>query len=137
MCYVDSDSTESKDFNEKYNDIMNAYIELDREEDSIPIIPVTMIESWILADEEAYYLTFGKYPEKVKLPKKPESIWGNKEEPKSDYPKRYLERVLEQFDKKSCREIFCEIAENSDIETLRKKCPLSFGRFYEDLIKLK
>ncbi len=70
---------------------------------------------------------------------KRELIWGDKDRPESDYPKNYLSRVLADVSegkKDSNREVFCELAEKLDIQTVRKRCPLSFGRFYEDIQSL-
>jgi hypothetical protein len=45
-----------------------------------------------------------------------------------------MNRVLKQYEgRDSGREIFKDIAEVMQIETLRKKCPISFEIFYSDI----
>lgn len=95
----------------------------------VPIAPLRMLESWLLADEHS----FPKPPTNPKLPKRPEGIWGAKSDDKSDYPKHYLKRVLEQFDLEPSRELFAELARNASVDVLRRKCPKSFQRFYDDV----
>lgn len=80
-----------------------------------------------------------KYFEKIYsdvLPSKLELIWGEKNNPASDYPKNYLKRVLEQYYQKPDRETYIDIADEISIETLKEKCPISFRRFYEDFAEL-
>ncbi|MDO4339215.1 MAG: hypothetical protein Q4C91_14210 [Eubacteriales bacterium] len=101
----------------------------------VPMISLKMIECWLLSDKMAYKKCFGKEPEKVKLPSKPELIWGEKNNPSSDYPKNYLRRVLEQYHKEADRDILIEIAKETETDTLKEKCPISFARFYEDFLE--
>jgi hypothetical protein len=96
------------------------------------MVPIRMIESWLLGDEGSYEKYFGKKIHNPKLPKKPELIWGKDDDPNSDFPKCYLEKVLKQFNEESSREVFNNIAENIDIENLKKNCPISFAKFYDD-----
>lgn len=102
----------------------------------IPMISLKMIENWLLADKESYRKCFGAAPSNPSLPSKPELIWGEKNNLSSDYPKNYIKRVLEQYYQKPGREIYRNIADEVSIETLRKKCPISFCRFYEDFAGL-
>lgn len=102
----------------------------------LPMISLKMIENWLLADKETYRKCFGAEPMNPKLPSKPELIWGEKNNPASDYPKNYLKRVLEQYYQKPDRETYIDIADEISIETLKEKCPISFRRFYEDFAEL-
>ena len=107
-------------------------LEMGEEKTFIPMIPLKMIENWLLADEDAFEYVFGKKP---KLPQKPELIWGDKRDPDSDYPKNLLERVLRDVSddqNDSCRETFCRLAKAADVSVLRTKCKISFERFYQD-----
>ena len=97
----------------------------------LAIVPKEMIESWLLADEQAYVAAFGKKPEH--LPKNPEEIWGEKDKPDSNHPKRIMDRILGQYRKESTKYTYTEIAERCSIETLKIRCPKSFGRFYDDM----
>jgi hypothetical protein len=99
-------------------------------------VPLRMIESWLLSDETSFIKCFGKPPSNPPLPAKPKLIWGEKDNPDSNYPKNLMNRVLKQYeDRESGREIFKDIAEVMQIETLRKKCPISFETFYSDIRK--
>lgn len=92
----------------------------------IAIIPLRMLESWLLADEQAFYKSFGH---KVRLPKDPELLWGDKHDPKSNYPKNLLTRILNDTGKSCNRQAFCELVENMDLNILERKCPISFPPF--------
>lgn len=102
----------------------------------IPMVALKMMECWLLGDENAFEKCYGKKPVAPRLPKRPELIWGSKQDPESDYPKHFLRRVLAQYHKEPCRETFYDIAENADTETLRIRCAISFERFYGDIQEL-
>jgi len=106
---------------------------------AIPMIAMRMIECWIMSDKKALEKVFGiKLKENV-IPTYPEMIWGDKHNPNSNYPKHYFNRMIRQSDKRhkdyeNDAPSFCEIAEASDVSTLRKKCSYSYERFYNDLV---
>lgn len=107
-------------------------LEAGPEKTFIPMIPLKMIENWLLADEAAFESVFGKAP---KLPPKPELIWGDKHDPSSDYPKHVLKRALEEASEdtdQGSREVFVWLAEAVDVTALRNKCGISFETFYQD-----
>ena len=145
ICCVDADRSTSssntavnarKRFREVYAEIRNGFelFSAERSESSIPMIPLKMIESWLLADETAFATCFGHTPTNPALPTKPELIWGDENDPASKHPKKYMKRVLDQYpDTLANRETFKDIAENIDIDTLKGKCPISFDRFYQDV----
>lgn len=93
----------------------------------IALVPMHMTESWLLADKSAFEKVYSRQPSVPSLPAKPEEIWGEKGTDK--HPKKYMEKVLKQFNANSCTEIYVEIAQNCDLDVLRQKCPVSFGRF--------
>jgi len=93
----------------------------------LAIVPKEMIESWVMADKNAY----PKEPVKPPLPPKPEELWGKKDSDK--HPKKYLENVLRQFHQTPSADIFSAIIEKSDLEIIKKRCPKSFGQFYGDM----
>ncbi len=103
----------------------------------IPMVPLRMIESWLLSDQQAFKKCFGKSPTNPRLPEKPELLWGEKNDPVGDYPKNRMKRVLAQYHGvEGNRETFKQIAEETDIETLRQKCPISVEPFYKNMRKL-
>ena len=106
------------------------------EQKIIAMVALKMIECWLLADVKAIGVAIGEQPEKIKLPPYPELIWGTKDDPKSNYPKHYLKRVLNPEKKKgmeSNRDTFYQIADAIDVKILSKRCPISFHHFEEDL----
>jgi hypothetical protein len=92
----------------------------------LAIVPKEMIESWLLADENAY----PSVPKNPKLPSKPEDLWGNKDDP--NHPKKYLVRVFSQFYMSDNRDTYAQIIEKTNIETLKRRCK-SFNQFYTDM----
>lgn len=108
---------------------------------AIPMIPLSMIECWLLGDKVALEKVFNLTIRHGKMPAEPEYIWGAKTNPDSDYPKNYFVRLIRSLDSKhqnydSCREDFNEIANCSNISTLRETCPLSYERFYTDFVEV-
>lgn len=113
-------------------------LRLDR---AIPMIPLSMIECWLLGDKAALEQVFDVTIHKSKMPAKPEYMWGAKTNPDSDYPKNYFVRLIRSLDNRYCtynsgQENFNEIAGCSNVSTLRKTCPLSYERFYTDFVRM-
>jgi hypothetical protein len=88
-----------------------------------------MIESWLLADENAY----PSIPNNPQLPSKPEEIWGQKDDPNSNHPYNYFVRVLSQFGLSDDRGTYARTAEKSGVDVLKRRCSESFGQFYADM----
>lgn len=108
---------------------------------AIPMIPLSMIECWLLGDKDALGQVFDVVISQHEMPVKPEYIWGTKTNPDSNYPKNYFVRLIRSLDKRyctyeSCQEDFNKIASCSEISTLRETCPLSYERFYTDFVDL-
>lgn len=144
VCYVDADrdpgsSKSAQDAKKRvdyiYNEINMGFAQFSatRSDSSFPMIPLKMIESWLLADEIAFTACFEKPPTNPPLPRQPELIWGDENDPTSDHPKNYLKRVLEQYGKQGTIELFICIAKNMATDILRRKCPISFEPFYQDV----
>lgn len=138
--YCDTDKVESGSntdvsSNKKHFEKIYADVKMGLESDDnkiIPMIAMKMIESWMLADGNAYMKIYGT---PVDLPNKPELIWGEKSDISSNYPKHVLKRVLESVNgyEIDLQSAYNEIAKNTDIEILQEKCPISFGKFKEDI----
>jgi hypothetical protein len=113
---------------ERYNSIREVFKLIEQSGiNCLAVVPKETIESWLLADEHAY-------PEIPKdLPKKPEECWGDSHDPRSEHPKCCFVRVLEQLRLENNRDTYAKIAEKGDIETLKDRCPVSFGRFCADM----
>ena len=106
----------------------------------IPMVALRMVEAWLLSDSAAYEAVYGEdavKKAKLKLPQHPELLWGKKDDPDSDYPKNVMKKVchlLEQFSReKFGRQIYIGLAENSNIDEIARKCPISFQNFREEL----
>jgi hypothetical protein len=124
--HQDADS----DIDRRYNSIREVFKHIEKGGiKCLAIVPKETIESWLLADENAYL----DIPKNPALPGKPEELWGDSHNPSSNHPKCYLFRVLEQFHLENDRDTYAQIAENSDIETLKRRCPDSFGQFHTDM----
>lgn len=103
---------------------------------SISAVAVKMIESWLMADPNAFEVAFGKSKNKKidKLfPKKPELEWGAKEDKNSNYPKNQMDRLLACYNETANCESFCQIAENLSLDVAKEKCPISFDDFYQQV----
>lgn len=103
------------------------------QKDGFAVIPLRMLESWLLADEQSFHITFG---ERISLPTHPELLWGDKHDPNSDYPKHALQRILRDLNSSSDRQTFCNLVQNIEIITLLQKCPISFPPFYNKALEL-
>lgn len=145
LCYVDADFSRDgrtreiaikRSFERVHGEIVDGYRKStgNWDEKSVAVVPATMIESWLLGDPEAYVKSFGYAPNNPSLPSHPEMIWGSENDPRSNYPKNYLNRVLDQYGEISDFDTFCCLAENIDIDTLKRTCPVSFNVFFDDVI---
>jgi hypothetical protein len=94
----------------------------------LAIVPKEMTESWLLGDRAAF---LGLDSEE-KFPSKPEELWGDVHNRKSNYPKYVFERLVDKCTMETDSP-YSEIAHNTDIDVIKKKCPLSFGQFCNDM----
>lgn len=98
----------------------------------IPMIPVRILECWILGDKDGFEYS-GCSPQNPVLPKSAELIWGDKENPESDYPKYYLKRILENGGFPDNTETYRTIVFNNNFENLCINCSISFPLFYNNM----
>ena len=124
--HIDSDN----EYFERYSKIQDDFKKQkkDGKFHCLAVVPKKTIESWLLADENAY----PSIPKNPKLPAKPEELWGNVNEENTDHPKKYFYRILNQFNLEKNSDTYANIAENIDIKTLAEKCKVSFGQFIRD-----
>lgn len=119
---------DNRGFQEIYRQVReNLKIAAEKGKVCLAIIPMHTMESWLLSDEKG----FPSIPKSPCLPKKPEEIWGTRES--DTHPKRYLKRVLNQYHQDPFVESYTKIANQSDMDVLRKRCRISFGCFCEDI----
>lgn len=109
--------------------------------EKIPMIPLRMIENWMIADQKAIEVVYNRQYGKNVVPANCELLWGDKNNPNSNYPKQFLTRMIRDLDKKYAKETlgaeaFCDIAKEQDINLLRRNCNISFEQFYQDYEKM-
>ena len=121
------------DYQARYKDIADRLAPLQDKIHGLAVVPKEMIESWLMADTQAFAALYKKAPVRPELPKAPENLWGEEKNPDSNFPKNVMKRVLKQYHAEPNRQVFADIAGFSDISTLRAQCPLSFERFYQDM----
>lgn len=131
---VDADSNEKKDWKALVAEIDAGFAALDNGTPAVPCVPMSASESWLLADGAAW-AKIGLKDLKM-LPTKPESIWGKRDDPEGDHPHRYMSRVCDAAGLADNLTTRRELASNSDIDTLKKKCPVSYGPFHKALAAL-
>lgn len=93
-------------------------------------LAIECIESWALADPDAWVRVFGKAP---KLPSSPESLWGDRKDPSSNHPKCVLRRCLDEIDRTTTMNVPAMLLEHASLERLAAACPQGFGQFIDDL----
>lgn len=106
---------------------------------TIAIVPCKMIESWLMGDPAAFDKTFERSPKgknRPQFPVNPELEWGDSQEPTSNFPKNRLARILHAYYALPGQEIFCELARNADLNTMRRNCQISFDPFYREFTGL-
>ncbi len=118
-------------YEELKNELEN--IENDFNIKGVPMIPIRMLENWLLGDTMSYNEIWGNIPNNPRLPNEPEFVWGDEQDRDSNHPKNYITKVLNQYDEDYCTENFIKIAESTNIETLCTTCPNSFKLFYTDI----
>ena len=123
-------------FNELHKEINVAVKKTNVSFGCVVMMPIKMIESWLLSDENAFKAVFST-EECSFLPHKPELLWGTKTDIKSNYPKNAMNRLLDRLSggriTDGSQEIYNEIAEKTDITVLKEKCPISFLPFYDEI----
>ena len=132
-------------YNELKDEIISGFasVRIENAVHGVAIIPMKMIESWLMGDPAAFSCAFSHAEEETHknrrqgrqetCPNQPELDWGAHDDPSSNYPKNRLARILDVYGKTCNRETFCEIAEHSSVETLLQTCPISFADFYEQV----
>lgn len=106
----------------------------------LAVVPVKMIESWLMASPKAFAATFGDSRTKLAkslFPNCPELEWGDKDDLQSNYPKNQMNRILACFDETASQDCFARLAEHVDFDEMCQKCPISFSVFYQDLQGIK
>ncbi len=139
--YVDGDES-SKDFHTcqvRYDSLKEeilAGLQIFTNIQALAIIPMKMIESWMLGDSEAFLCLYKKKLD-YKYFRNPELIWGNSSDTTSDFPKNKLARALSECNAEPTRAEFSKIAAVQSIDELRRTCPISFEDFHTQVMQLQ
>jgi hypothetical protein len=129
---VDADGPKKKEWTSKRQEIENGFSRIENGSTGIACIPMSASESWLLADQAAW-ASIGM-EEVSPLPSRPETIWGQRNDPSSDHPHCFFARACEAANVEDNRQTRVDIASASNTATLRRKCPVSFVAFADDLI---
>ena len=136
-----NDSKEAiKWFNQVYDEVSKGLAGSSTEV-FIPMIPLRMIENWQLSDKKALERVYSVVIDNKDMPRSPEFEWGDENDPDSRHPKNLLRAIIGgakgyATGKDVNRDTMKETAQLSDVNVLKEKCPVSYVRFYEDIMKL-
>lgn len=117
--------TDKRDNEECYREAFQAFT-IHSDIQCIAMIPLRMIESWLLADVDALAKVTGVSKNRLGVPGKPEELWGDEKNQESNFPKNVLSRVLKQGHVDASLDVYLEIAAAMSPEVLEAKCPISF-----------
>lgn len=121
---VDADSNDVRDWRRIVSEIQAGFDALAAGPVSVPCVPMSASESWLLSDPNAWSAV-GLLRRGV-LPLRPETIWGVRSDPLDNHPHQWFARVCNAAGVLDEREIRVEIAETTDLNALRSACPISF-----------
>jgi len=94
-------------------------------------VPLRMLEAWALGDPAAITAAGG---DASKVPPRPETLWGAKRNPSSNYPKHALARALGASPSDGTdADTFATLAAHADPDVIARSCPVSFGPFLADV----
>lgn len=128
---VDADTNDKAEWLRKRQEVIDGFNAFDGEVKAVACVPMSASESWLLSDEAAWQSVGAKGG--GILPKRPEEIWGARNDPDGRHPHCYFARICEDAEVGDCRETRVEIMEKSDVGGMAKKCPISFQAFLDDV----
>ncbi|MBF0332098.1 MAG: hypothetical protein HQL40_00430 [Alphaproteobacteria bacterium] len=129
---ADADSPEERRWRWHHARIWDGFSRITDGPKTVSCLPMAASESWLLADAEAWRaigLEDGSC-----LPRRPEEIWGKRDDPDGGHPHRFFARVCDEADVPDDRETRVALAERSDRRVLHDRAPFSFGAFWAELV---
>ena len=127
---TDADSTHTTDFQHIRSEILDGLSRLRRLRE-IACVPMATSESWLLCSIEAWtYLGLSNI---ALLPRRPESTWGRPRDMDGHHPHIDFRRACDDAGIHDGPETRADLAERVDLGELRRKCPISYGAFTDDL----
>jgi hypothetical protein len=129
---ADCDSPDRRDWVSRVEDIQSGFDALDTLDQPIGTagvvcVPMSASESWLLADSDAWEAL--GLEDLKKLPPRPETIWGEHDDPEGDRPHRIFKRICDDADVPDNRDTRVQVMNNTAPGTLARKCPISFQPF--------
>ncbi|MCP4701096.1 MAG: DUF4276 family protein [Gammaproteobacteria bacterium] len=131
---ADADTKVLKEWKSKCLEIQRGFNEAEKAKpepavSGIACVPKSASESWLLSDTSSWRM-LGLNDVNL-LPNDPENIWGKRRnDPAAEHPHQYFERICRAASISDDGETRWNLARNTNIDTLRKKCPNSFDAFY-------
>ena len=126
---ADADSNKTRDWNRTRSDILDGFHRVEGP-NGVPCVPMSTSESWLLADGQAWQ---GVGLTKLNLlPKKPETIWGARNDPQGNHPHQVFRRACGAAGVRDSRETRVNLAHSSSLARLQAACPRSFTAFIRD-----
>lgn len=129
---ADADSTDVRRWREIEAQIFEGFSRIESAVVGLACIPMSASESWLLADAAAWQNITGNGA--LSLPRNPETIWGERDDPDADHPHRYFARICDESNQADGHDVRLRIAQVIDIPTLRNRCAISFEPFYQTLL---
>lgn len=129
---VDADSNDERDWRTVTEDVLEGFAAHPDGPKAVACVPMATSESWLLADAEAW-AGAGLKDTKI-LPRKPEEIWGGRDDPAGGHPHRYFARVCVNADVSDSACTRNALMEATSIEVLLSKCPNSFSFFHSQIL---
>lgn len=124
---VDADSNNRADWLEIVRQIEAGFQSSPGGAACIACVPMSASESWMMADPSAWK-SFANY-DGSDLPPRPETIWGNRDDPAGGHPHRFFRRVCDEAGVADCTDTRAELARDTNLVTARANCPISLEHF--------
>jgi hypothetical protein len=132
---ADADSNDANVWKQHKSEIEQGFLALESNLPSIACVPLSMSECWLLSSASAWRaLGLGDVGD---LPKRPETIWGKRNNPKADHPHNKFRRVAEKAQLPDNTETRVLIAERTELAELSAKCTISFAPFSAEVSLLR
>lgn len=129
---VDADDTDETVWRGKRAQILAGFAASDIAVHGIACVPKSASECWLLSDESAWK-EVGLDIKRSPLPRRPEEIWGGRDDPQGNHPHRLFTRMCEAAGVTDSRDTRFEIAMRSQLNVIVEGCPISFGAFLTDV----
>ncbi|MEO6216713.1 MAG: hypothetical protein ABIO86_11830 [Sphingomonas sp.] len=128
---VDADSVAENRWTDISNEIDEGFSKINGDVVCITCIPVSMSESWLLADKESWLLATGYGGDG--LPDQPENIWGARNDPAGNHPHRLFARICLDAEVEDSSDLRALLSEHADIIVVANRCPISFAPYLNAL----